>query len=158
MDLPQSQLVAAHVQECNFVQIIEGLVDSSHLGFLHIDTLRKSDSSDLAYAQNVNSMQHALAPKIGVEDTAFGFYYAALRDIRKEGESRLQARVAGFIAPFTVLNPNGDLHQLVIPMTDTRSMFIHVYSASRRRSTRSRYAVSTCGWWAWTARHCSDFT
>ncbi|VTU13180.1 Phthalate 4,5-dioxygenase oxygenase subunit [Variovorax sp. SRS16] len=134
MDLPESQrVVAIHVQECNFVQIIEGLVDSSHLGFLHTDTLRKTGGSDLEYAQKVNSMQDDLAPKIEAEDTPFGFYYAALRDIRsKEGNSRREARVAGFVAPFTILNANGDLHQIVIPQTDTRSIFFHVYYSESR--------------------------
>jgi phthalate 4,5-dioxygenase len=135
MDLPESQrVVAAHVQECNFVQIIEGLVDSSHLGFLHIDTLRKAGGSDLEYSQKVTSMQEDLAPKIEAEDTPFGFYYAALRDVRNsDGEARRQARVAGFIAPFTILNANGDLHQIVIPQSDTRSIFFHVYYSQSRQ-------------------------
>lgn len=134
MSLPESQrVVAVHVQECNFVQIIEGLVDSSHLGFLHIDTLRKTGGSDLDYARKVNSMQDDLAPKIEAEDTPFGFYYAALRDVSgADGSPRREARVAGFVAPFTILNANGDLHQIVIPQTDTRSMFFHIYYSQSR--------------------------
>lgn len=134
MDLPESQrVVAIHVQECNFVQIIEGLVDSSHLGFLHIDTLRKTGGSDLEYASKVNSMQDDLAPKIEAEDTPFGFYYAALREVAgADGKLRRQARVAGFVAPFTILNANGDLHQIVVPQSDTRSIFFHVYYSQSR--------------------------
>lgn len=134
MDLPESQrIVAVHVQECNFVQIIEGLVDSSHLGFLHIDTLRRTGGSDLDYAQKVNSMQDDLAPKIEAEDTPFGFYYAALRDVSSaDGTSRREARIAGFVAPFTILNANGDLHQIVVPQSDSRSIFFHVYYSQSR--------------------------
>jgi hypothetical protein len=78
-------------------------------------------------------MQDDLAPKIEAEDTPFGFYYAALRDVRNpDGESRRQARVAGFVAPFTILNANGDLHQIVVPQSDTRSIFFHVYYSQSR--------------------------
>jgi phthalate 4,5-dioxygenase len=133
MNLPESQrVVAVHVQECNFVQIIEGLVDSSHLGFLHIDTLRKTGGSDLEYSRKVNSMQDDLAPKIEAEDTPFGFYYAALRNVANPDGQARQARVAGFVAPFTILNANGDLHQIVVPQSDTRSIFFHVYYSQSR--------------------------
>jgi phthalate 4,5-dioxygenase len=129
MDLPASQrLVIPHVQECNFVQVLEALVDSSHLGILHANGLRKSTGSTLGFAQKVSSMQHDLAPRIEAEDTPFGFCYAALRDMAgANGAPHVEARVTAFVAPFTVLNPNGDIMSLLVPQTDTRTVFFHVY-------------------------------
>jgi phenylpropionate dioxygenase-like ring-hydroxylating dioxygenase large terminal subunit len=126
LSLPESQvIVVPHVQECNFVQAIEGLVDSSHLGVLHSNGLRQAGSSDLVFAQKVQSMQNNLAPRLEAEDTPFGFYYAALRDVA--GEDATEARVTAFVAPFTVLNPNGDIMSLLVPLGDTRTAFYHVY-------------------------------
>lgn len=128
MDLPEAhRLLTRHVEECNFVQVIEGLVDSSHLGLLHMNGLRQAGNADLGFAQKVNSMQHNLAPRLEVEDAPFGFYYAALRDIQDEKGSRTEARVAAFVAPCIVLNPNGDIATIVLPMSDTKTAFIHVF-------------------------------
>lgn len=128
MDLPAAQvLVTYHVEECNYVQVMEGLVDSSHLGVLHLNGMRQSASSGVAFAQKVNSMQNNLAPRIEVEDAAFGFYYAALRDVQDGKKTRVDARVTAFIAPCTVLNPNGDIMTVVVPMDDRRSAFFHVF-------------------------------
>jgi phthalate 4,5-dioxygenase oxygenase subunit len=128
MDLPASQvLVTHHVEECNYVQVIEGLVDSSHLGLLHLNGMQQSGGSDLAFAQKVNSMQNNLAPRMEAEETAFGFYYAALRDVQDGRSTRVDARVTAFIAPCTILNPNGDIMTVVVPIDDRRSAFFHVF-------------------------------
>jgi phenylpropionate dioxygenase-like ring-hydroxylating dioxygenase large terminal subunit len=128
LDLPDAnRLVTRHVEECNFVQVIEGLVDSSHLGLLHMNGLRQSGSAELSFAQKVSSMQQNLAPRLEIEDTPFGFYYAALRDIQDENGTRTEARVAAFVAPCIVLNPNGDIATFVVPMSDTKTAFIHVF-------------------------------
>lgn len=144
LELPDAcRLVTRHVEECNFVQVIEGLVDSSHLGLLHMNGLRQADSAGLAFAQKVSSMQHNLAPRLEVEDTPFGFYYAALRDIQDERGSRTEARVAAFVAPCMVLNPNGDIATFVVPMSDTTTAFIHVFWSQtqelNREPLRSRH-------------------
>ncbi|VTU41580.1 Rieske 2Fe-2S domain-containing protein [Variovorax sp. RA8] len=129
MDLPESnRLVVEHVQECNFVQVIEGLIDSTHLGFLHADAVRKTSDSSLEYANKISSVQFNLAPRLEAQDTEYGFFYAALRD-RVDGQGALQteARVTGFVAPFTVLNANGDIASHIVPLSDTRTAFIHIY-------------------------------
>lgn len=138
MDLPQAnRLLTRHVEECNFVQVIEGLVDSSHLGLLHMNGLSQSSTAaDLDFAQKVNSMQRNLAPRLEVEDTPFGFYYAALRQIEDEQGSRTEGRIAAFVAPCLVLNPNGDIATFVVPMGDTRTTFIHVFWSETQQLNR----------------------
>lgn len=144
MDLPDSaRLVTRHVEACNFVQVIEGLVDSSHLGLLHMNGLKQSGNVDIAFANKVNSMQRNLVPRFELSDTDFGFYYAALRDIADEEGDRTEVRIAAFVAPCIVLNPNGDIATIVVPMADDRTAFFHVFwsgtEALNREPLRSRH-------------------
>lgn len=144
LDLPDShRLVTRHVEECNFVQVIEGLVDSSHLGLLHMNGLRQSGAVDIAFANKVNSMQRNLVPSFQLLDTDFGFYYAALREIAEAGMERTEVRIAAFVAPCIVLNPNGDIATIVVPVDDRRTAFFHVFwsntEALNREPLRSRH-------------------
>lgn len=123
-DLPASHYIPAiHYIPCNFVQVIEGLVDSAHLGILHGNALGASLDSDLTYAQKVSAMQFDKAPRIEVQPTDFGFRYAAIRNT----DGRDTARVTSFVAPFSVINPNGDVVTIVVPAKDDLAMFFHVF-------------------------------
>jgi phthalate 4,5-dioxygenase len=121
------RLHTVHVHECNFVQVIEGLVDSSHLGILHSNSLRASGDSELTFANKVGAMQFDLAPRIEEEETTFGFHYAALRAATDEAGEHILARVTAFVVPCTVLNPNGDVATLVVPINDERCSFFHIF-------------------------------
>lgn len=123
-DLPGSNYIAAvHYLPCNYVQVIEGLVDSAHLGILHGNALGASLDSDLTYAQKVSAMQFDKAPRIEVQPTDFGFRYAAIRNT----DGKDTARVTSFVAPFSVINPNGDVVTIVVPARDDLAMFFHVF-------------------------------
>ncbi|HKX79034.1 MAG TPA: Rieske 2Fe-2S domain-containing protein [Novosphingobium sp.] len=123
-ELPACNVIATrHYHHCNFVQVIEGLVDSSHLGILHGNALGVSLGNDLTYAQKVSAMQFDKAPSIEVQPTDFGFRYAAIRQI----DGKPAARITAFAAPFTVVNPNGDVVTIVVPARDDLTMFFHVF-------------------------------
>lgn len=127
-DLPSSNVVTTvHSGECNFVQIMEGLVDSSHLGLLYMDGLKRTDTSDLTFAKKTNSMQFNLAPKLEAEDAPYGFNYVALRNISDAQGQRVEARVTAFVAPCFIFNPNGDLITIVVPADDETSYFFHAF-------------------------------
>ncbi len=127
-DLPASNVLAtAHRVDCNYVQILEGLLDSSHLGILHMDGLKRSDDSQLGFARKISSMQLNLAPSLEVQDTSYGFNYVALRDIAGDDGSSTEARVAAFVAPCIVFNPNGDLITAIVPIDDHSSIFFHLF-------------------------------
>lgn len=123
-------LTNRHVVDCNFVQVQESLVDTTHLGFLHSNGMRATDESDLDYAKKVGAMAIDLAPKLEVEDTDYGFRYVALR---RDGKGGYDARVTTYVAPFTILNANGDIGLFVVPMSDTRTFFIHVFWDRQRK-------------------------
>lgn len=126
MDLPASHLLTTiHFEDCNYVQVTEGLLDTTHLGFLHSDGLSRAGDVQIDYAAKVGKMADDLAPELAAEDTEFGFHYAALRKGDEGGSHNV--RITSFVAPFTVLNPNGDIATLMVPVNDTTSLFIHVF-------------------------------
>jgi nitrite reductase/ring-hydroxylating ferredoxin subunit len=133
-DVPEpNRLTTKHVIECNFVQVLEGLVDSSHLGVLHLNSLRASRGSGLAFANKIKSMQFDQAPVLEAELTDFGFHYAAIREIANQEEECTEVRITAFVSPCFVVNPNGDVLTNVVPASDGRSNFFHVFWDTERR-------------------------
>lgn len=126
--VPESnRLPQIAVVNCNFIQLMEGVVDSSHLSILHTTGLKSTNGVELDFAKKTNHMQFDAAPRLEAEETDFGFHYVALRQNEKDGETVVEARVAAFITPCFVLNPNGDLFFAFIPVNDERCLFFHVW-------------------------------
>ncbi|QHE85503.1 Rieske 2Fe-2S domain-containing protein [Hydrogenophaga sp. BPS33] len=133
MAIPEShrynRVMASH---SNFVQVLEGLLDSSHLGVLHQDALPKPDGSNqfahFGKTESFQSMTTSRAPRIEVEETDFGMYYAALRGGVHEGEPVLETRVTAFVAPFTVYVPfdTGRVALMVVPVDDEHTHFYNI--------------------------------
>lgn len=124
MDVPETNRINVRaIVNCNYVQVIEGLVDSSHLTVLHSSALSRTNDSDLDYAGKISHMQFDSAPTIEADETDFGFHYVA---IRQSNESRV-ARVTSFISPCFVANANGDVLLMIVPINDERCNFYHVW-------------------------------
>ncbi len=120
---------ALAVVGCNYVQVIEGLLDSSHLSVLHSSALKRITGVDLDYAKMTTHMQFDAAPRIESELTEFGLHYAAIRVLSGKAETR----IAAFVSPFWILNPNGDIVLALVPMTDEKTAFFHVWHDGRSR-------------------------
>jgi phthalate 4,5-dioxygenase len=67
-------------------------------------------------------------PRIEVDDTDFGFHYAALRGGEAPGQD-VHVRITAVTAPFFVANPNEDLWMCVVPINDHQSS-ISTYSST----------------------------
>ncbi|MFM0001933.1 Rieske 2Fe-2S domain-containing protein [Paraburkholderia dipogonis] len=130
MDQPDSHRInACAVINANFVQVMEGLVDSSHLTVLHSSALARTNDSDLDYAKKTSHMQFDATPKIEADETDFGFHYVA---IRQNGDKRI-ARVTAFIAPCFIANANGDVWLAIVPVSDERCNLYHVWWDAEKR-------------------------
>jgi phthalate 4,5-dioxygenase oxygenase subunit len=124
--LPKEQVAIIKVGErVNYLQAVEGSIDSSHSWFLHRDTIwdwkkRSEVSSDLS-------------PRIEAQDEPYGFRYAAIRKPNENPESEKYVRVTQFVVPFTALIPrplipSEPAHaQLFVPVDDERTMFYGVF-------------------------------
>ena len=120
---PKHRINAYLVEQCNYVQTMEALWDSSHLNFLHQDGLVKGGETDLEFGKKTQNLRLSISPKIEAEDTEFGFHYAS---IRPDGDKEL-ARVQAFIPPFSEVNPNGDLWMSAVPIDDEHTIHFFVW-------------------------------
>src|SRR5579872_2142804 len=82
----QFRFVSKTVEYCNYVQAIEGGIDTVHGSFLHNNNLAKRGLRQLN-----------TSPVLEVETTPYGFRYAGIRDL---GERGSYVRVYQFVLPF----------------------------------------------------------
>jgi phenylpropionate dioxygenase-like ring-hydroxylating dioxygenase large terminal subunit len=140
LTLPDEHRINVYVVEsCNYVQVMEGTLDSTHLSVLHRGQIAAGGGSDLKFAQVTNHLQFDAAPQLEVEDTDFGFHYAALRSIRDGEGYRTEAMITAFMAPCFVALPHNDVWLAFIPVNDHLTVFFHVWWNPERRIGEDPY-------------------
>jgi len=124
--LPESEVQISFVQrECNWLQALEGDIDTSHFGFLHAGGVDPEDvPEDSLFRHTVTNR----APDYHVADTEVGTMYAAYRD---GGPGQTYWRFANFMLPFWTQTPQGKfathLHNRAwVPMDDHHTMFVSI--------------------------------
>jgi phthalate 4,5-dioxygenase len=85
--------VSKTFENCNWLQALEGGLDTSHSSFAHNNF--KSDKSE--------PRQRDRSPKIDVERTDYGYYYVSTRDLGGEGK---YIRVYQYVMPAQQMRPN----------------------------------------------------
>ena len=94
---------------------------------------------DLKFAQVTNHLQFDAAARIEVEDTDFGFHYAALRSIRDSDGYRTEAMITAFVAPCFVALPHNDVWLAFVPINDHLTVFYHVWWNPEKRIGEDPY-------------------
>jgi hypothetical protein len=109
-------------RECNWLQALEGDIDTSHFGFLHAGSVQPEHVSD------DNMLKYQVgnrAPAYHVTDTDWGTMYCAYRPAEND---RTYWRFAHFGFPFWTWVPQGDHGSRAgarrVPMDDTHTMFV----------------------------------
>ena len=151
---PADEIVVSEIiMDCNWMQAQEGSIDSSHVGILHLDTLatmgsgpRSVGSFDFAGEPWDLDMQvpggarrepgqaprpgvwpsEDNAPRIELENTPFGFHYAAIRDVTDE-PGKVYVRVTAFVMPYTSLIGGSNGAVIVVPRDDYTCSTIGVF-------------------------------
>lgn len=124
--LPAGNVFASkRVQECNWMQALEGGIDSSHIGFLHAplraddaDTARELDRASFGVGAAVQTGDRA--PHFEVVDTDYGVLIGARRTWQ---DGRHYWRVSQFLMPFYTMPPTDIEAKIVqqhiwVPMDD----------------------------------------
>jgi phthalate 4,5-dioxygenase len=88
---PQNRDVCKHLGDCNWLQLLEGGIDTSHSSFLH-RTFRGGRGATL------DLRARSTAPKLEVVKTSYGFSYAGIRYIADQHQNYI--RVYQFVMPF----------------------------------------------------------
>ncbi len=125
--LPECDVQINFVQrECNWLQALEGDIDTSHFGFLHFGNLQRDDFTD------DDPMRYTVenrAPDYHVGETPWGTSYGAYRPA---GVGQTYWRFANFMFPFWTQQPQGKFPMHVhargwIPLDDTHTMYVNIF-------------------------------
>lgn len=120
--------VSASFRRCNWLQALEGEIDTSHFGFLHGGSVDASmvDLDDM-HSLSVTDR----SPRYHIAETDWGTMYAAYRAAR---DAQTYWRVAHFLPPFWTMFPDGAFAQNIVanaavPMDDEHTMiFLWIYT------------------------------
>ena len=122
----ENRFVYEHVQEnCNYVQALEGGLDSAHVGILHGDemalaSIGQYDPNGVGKDRYPTADQ---APRLEVETTPYGFAYAAIREATEPGKRYV--RVTPYVLPFMTF-PAMRSCVMRLPQDDTSTVTISV--------------------------------
>ena len=153
LGLPEQQVVITDVaQKTNWVQSLEGAIDSSHTTVLHQDHVKSAAQTTAStiiakdgIKMKIGRPSADLHPRMEVRDTDFGFVYGALRrSMNDPGAHYVRATAYGFPA-YVAFGVAGDLRaQLVfVPVDETHAHFYSIwYSLDAPMDRAARIAWS----------------
>ena len=127
LDVPEDEIRVSFIQrDCNYLQALEGEIDTSHFGFLHAGHV---DPEDVAEEEPLRHTITIRAPQYHLADTAWGTQYAGYRPC---GPGLTYWRFANFLFPFWTQAPNGQFDSHVharawVPLDDGHTMFCFLW-------------------------------
>jgi phthalate 4,5-dioxygenase oxygenase subunit len=131
--VPEEQMmINFKLRECNWLQAIEGEIDTSHLGFLHFGSVGKGNFEGATFRSTVANR----APEYVTRETAYGAVYAAHRPAA-ERPGMTNWRLAHFLFPCFALPPLGGLERNVslrcyVPIDDENTMCVILFKKDNR--------------------------
>ncbi len=145
--LPESEVDVIMTQrDCNWMQAMEGDIDTSHFGFLHVGSV---DPENIPPGHPLEHTAEERAPEYRVRDTPWGTSYGAYRSVtRGQTEPRTYWRFANYMFPFWTQTPQGEfpLHvhaRAWVPLDDHHTLFIFLRWRSTMPTTRAPLADGT---------------
>lgn len=112
------------LRKCNWLQALEGDIDTAHVGYLHLGGV---NTDDLPTDNPMRPITINRAPEYSVEETGYGARYGAYRKI----DGQISWRIAHFLYPFWTQTPNIDFHHRAIarawvPVDDQHVMLFDI--------------------------------
>ena len=115
---------------CNWAQILEGAIDSAHSSSLHSTDMPPARVDGAKATGTVWPRPSTdKAPRLQLQQTPFGFRYAAIRRPIANSATHDYIRVTLFQAPFSVHIPPNNMYNLSIlhiPLDDTNTYFYFI--------------------------------
>ena len=127
----EGAVIQKALRECNWFQGLEGDIDTSHLGFLHLGSVKPETVKPGTFDYYIVADR---APKYDVVDTEFGTSYGCYRPAEAD---TYYWRIAHFLFPFYTMIPTGVLGMQVlvrawVPVDDEHIMFWSIAVPSTR--------------------------
>jgi phthalate 4,5-dioxygenase oxygenase subunit len=133
---PENRVVLRMNVKTNYLQLWEGGLDSSHVSVLHTNQARPSWSkaANVKLDVPVFTEMDDTAPQFDIEDTWFGYHYAATRKVGEDrgGATIRNIRVVPAILPYgrIIPGPGSDAYVWEVPDDDvSTSTYVIQYSA-----------------------------
>jgi phthalate 4,5-dioxygenase oxygenase subunit len=130
---PESRVLTLHaVVDCNWVQNLEGVIDSAHSNYLHSNAIQPKAVGGTSVVRpdaGVDRPSNDGAPRIEAQDTDYGYRYAAIRKPIVDADKNHYVRVTLFIAPCFAMFPAPDgfaYLQAFVPVDDDHCHFFFV--------------------------------
>lgn len=111
---------------CNWVQVMEGQIDSAHSSSLHSSDMRPAKGEATAKADHWVRPSTDKNPRIQVQVTNYGMRYAAIRRPITNANTHDYVRITTYVAPFTALippNSSYNVASVIVPRNDTSCYF-----------------------------------
>ena len=110
-------------RRCNWMQALEGDIDTSHFGFLHVGHL---DPDNVPTGHPLEHTASERAPEYHVRDAPWGTSYGAYRSVRP---NTTYWRFANYMFPFWTQTPQGEFPRNIqarawVPLDDEHTMMI----------------------------------
>jgi phthalate 4,5-dioxygenase len=127
LDVPDDEVRVNFIQrDCNYLQALEGEIDTAHFGFLHAGHV---DPDDVREDDPIRHTITIRAPQYHLTDAAWGTQYAGYRAC---GPGLTYWRFANFLFPFWTQAPNGQFDTHVharawVPLDDGHTMFCFLW-------------------------------
>jgi len=127
LDLPEDEIRVGFIQrDCNWLQALEGEIDTSHFGFLHAGHV---EADELAEDEPVRHTVINRAPEYHLADAPWGTQYAGYREV---GPGQTYWRFGNFLFPFWTQAPNGEFGSHMhargwVPLDDGHTMFCYLW-------------------------------
>jgi phthalate 4,5-dioxygenase oxygenase subunit len=137
MQAESAQFVRATQLPCNWLQILEGDIDTTHVGFLHYGGLKAEDQIQGSFSEYQLRQKQA---HFEVIDTEGGAAYGA----RRPGpDGQAYWRIAQWCFPFYTFTPPGVLGTKKgggarVPMDDTHTLTFTMTGGGRNRPTSTQ--------------------
>jgi nitrite reductase/ring-hydroxylating ferredoxin subunit len=117
--------IQAYQRECNWMQALEGDIDTGHTVFLHLGGVQPEEVPPGTWARYVLDNP---TPRYEVVETDFGVMYGAARPAEAD---TVYWRIANFLFPFYAMVPTGVLGLEVrvrawVPMDDEHTLFMTI--------------------------------
>ena len=131
--VPEEQMmINFKVRRCNWLQALEGDIDTSHLGFLHFGSVNKKNFEEATFRSTVANR----TPEYVIQDTEYGVVYGAHRPAAGH-PGKLDWRMAHFLFPCFSLPPLAAMETNVslrgyIPMDDENTMCVVMFKKDNR--------------------------
>jgi len=134
LDMPADEIRVAFVmRSCNYLQAIEGELDTSHFGFLHAGHV---DPDELLEDEPLRYTVISRHPDYHLIDAPWGTQYAGYREAAPD---RTYWRFANFLFPFWTQAPNGEFGSHMhargwVPLDDEHTMYVYFWWQRGRSS------------------------